>query len=376
MAACAAATKDDLSKLLCDNCKKYLSVPPIRMKAGKFLCGRCDSSGERVSIYEELAKFITFPCSNKPCPTLLKWGEVEIHESNCKNSVLITCPKPNCVSYWNKVDLQKHIIKNHKELVHKNKLEINRRLKDIPLKNFNKDKVAYLLQNDEEPYLVMVYSTCKNDINDPMYIGSYSFSFGAFYLEKNEKTKTHYDLTVTVTDDDGHKTVYSWYNEPLKEYDSDKHCLSCLDSNCHKGHYYTNTKIFLCCRLNNLVNDGCNYNLSYSVKLVDGQSVTNNIHSASSSDNSTLSSKFECPICYEFLTTPIYNCTNGHSLCSKCKSKVSKCALCQADVGNSRNYVLENISESLEICCPNAIRGCSYIGNVSSTKQHLVDCKF
>ena len=31
---------------------------------------------------------------------------------------------------------------------------------------------------------------------------------------------------------------------------------------------------------------------------------------------------FECPVCYEYILPPISQCTQGHLICSSCKSKV------------------------------------------------------
>lgn len=371
MTTSLALTKDNLSKLLCSNCKKYLSVPPINIKAGQFICGRCGSSGNRVTIYEELAKFMNFPCSNQPCPTVLKWDQVLNHETNCSYKV-IGCPKPNCDLYFKALDLGQHFQTAHKGFFHHNELQIRRTLRDIPFENFNKDKLAYLLHDENQSYLVMVYGICKEDRDNPGYIYSYTYNFGVFYLYKNESTKTHYDLTVTVTDDEGEDDVHTYDNQPLIQYNSNQHCLGCLDKNCHKGHENTNLKMFLLNKLYNIENDECDLVISYSIKLVNQHVATG----ATSSNNVTLSSKFECPICLEFLTTPIYICANGHSLCSNCKRRVTNCALCQAHIGNSRNYVLEQISETLEICCPNATRGCSYVGKVFSTKQHMSHCRY
>lgn len=372
MAASFALMKNHLLNLHCNNCKKILSVGPIRLNNGIYTCGRCSSLfGEHVTIYEELAKFMSFPCTNDLCPAQLKWGEVSNHERNCPYK-LMDCPKPNCKLCYNVSDAYQHFTTIHKELVYEQDLQIKRTLRDIPLENFNRDRGAYLLCHENQSYVVMVFGTCKEDRYEPGYIGSYSYSFGVFYLYKNEKTKTHYDLTVKITDDQDIHTTYSWKNQEIREY-TNENCLGCLDKNCYKGH--TNKpKKFLWNQINNILNDGCHYVIKYSVKLVNNKS---NIQTAPSSVNSTLSSKLECPICYEYLCAPIYICANGHSVCSKCRKKIRTCPLCQAIIGNSRNYSLEEISETLEVCCANAIKGCTFIGKVKNTKQHtLSNCPF
>ncbi|CAG9820594.1 unnamed protein product [Phaedon cochleariae] len=55
-------SKESLKHLKCGTCEGFLSVPPITMeKEGNYACGRCNSSGTRVLIYEELAKYMVFP---------------------------------------------------------------------------------------------------------------------------------------------------------------------------------------------------------------------------------------------------------------------------------------------------------------------------
>ena len=48
-------------------------------------------------------------------------------------------------------------------------------------------------------------------------------------------------------------------------------------------------------------------------------------------------SSFECPICYEMMTPPkkIYQCAEGHLVCSECKPKIpnNNCATCQSGQG-------------------------------------------
>lgn len=371
MASSLALTKNHLLNLRCNNCGRFLSVAPIHLSNGKYFCGRCNLSGERVIIYEELAKCMSFPCTNDSCPAQLKWEEVKNHENNCSYKVM-DCPKPNCKLRYKVKEAYQHFTSIHKELVYTKELQIKRTLRDLPVENFNADRRAYLLHNENQSYVFMVYGTCKKDKHEPAYIGSYSYSFGVFYLHKNKKTKTHYDLTVTITDEHKIDTSYSWQNQELREYMNES-CLGCLDKNCCKGHAYKPKK-FLWNKIHNLKNDGCNYVIKYSVNLVNTKPGN---QTASSCVNETLSSKLECPICIEYLCAPIYICANGHSICSKCKKKIRTCPFCQVAIGNSRNYTLEEICGTLEVCCANAIKGCTFTGKVKNTREHtLFNCQF
>lgn len=362
-------TKNNMVNLVCNTCKKYLSVSPVYISNGKFICGRCEPSGHRVTIYEELAKYMIFPCIHESCTVKLNWGQVQDHEGNCPNKVII-CPKHNCSSSHKAKDLYQHFVVKHQDLLCSNNFKVNRRLRDMEFKYFNKDKKVYLLHHENQSYLVMVYGTCKEDKYSPSYIESYSYYFGVFYLYKTKDTKTHYDLTVGITDVDQVVTDYSWYNEPLKEFDYNTHCLGCLDNNCLLGHVGNKRRMFLWNKIDNLKNE-CDFTVTYSVQLVKEKTADK----LPSPGNSSIAAKLECPICYEYFSAPIYICNNGHSLCSKCKKKVTKCCLCQAAIGNSRNYALEEISETLELCCPNASKGCKYLGTVRNIQLHVSTCK-
>lgn len=62
-----------------------------------------------------------------------------------------------------------------------------------------------------------------------------------------------------------------------------------------------------------------------------------------------LETNLECPICLETAATPIYQCAEGHLVCSSCEVRVGQCAVCrQATQGKSiRNRYAEKDSEEL-----------------------------
>lgn len=285
-------------------------------------------------------------------------------------SPVLTCPKLKCTGSYTASTLPQHFLSQHSELVFKNKFEIKRTLRDLPIKNFNEDKAVYMLFDEREPYFLMVYGSCKVDINDPRYIGSYQYYFGIFYLSNNERTKTMYDLKIIITDENGVNTDYSWHDRPVKMLKDED--------------YLKKPDMFLWNTIN-IENKGCQYVIRHSVQLIDNKCHDINVPSQSvacykevarPSEIPTIASKLECPICFEYLFTPIYLCASGHSLCSKCKLKVKKCALCEAVVGNSRNYTLEQILETLEICCPNVAKGCTNAATVNIIKMHMLSCVF
>lgn len=366
-------TKSELASLLCHGCKKFLSVAPIFLKNGKFFCGRCESSGDRVTIYEELAKHMTFPCIHEPCTASLKFNQVIEHEKMYCPHKIVGCPKHNCCLQYKANDLYSHFTEYHGELLCENGVQLKRTLRDMPIKKFNVHKAANLLRHQNQSYLFMIYGTCKEDPYDPGYIGSYTYSFGVFYLYKDNNTKTQFDLTATIKNENEEEETFEWRNDEIKPYDHIKHCLSCFDNSCTKGHKKNSDK-FLWNRIVDYENIGQTLLLTCTVNLLDKKESQD--HRSIALQNVALASKLECPVCFDFLCTPIFNCNNGHSICSKCKKRLKNCALCQAVVGNSRNYVVEEISETLEICCTNSNKGCTYIGVMKNTKNHLVNCRY
>ncbi len=61
---------------------------------------------------------------------------------------------------------------------------------------------------------------------------------------------------------------------------------------------------------------------------------------------------FECPVCYKTITTsPIYQCTNGHLICSGCEAQVrainNVCPKCRVSLATkSRNILAEKIART------------------------------
>ena len=50
----------------------------------------------------------------------------------------------------------------------------------------------------------------------------------------------------------------------------------------------------------------------------------------------------ECPVCFEVTRTgPVFNCRNGHLICSACKPKVKSCPVCRSADLDCRNVFIE-----------------------------------
>jgi hypothetical protein len=81
-----------------------------------------------------------------------------------------------------------------------------------------------------------------------------------------------------------------------------------------------------------------------------------------------LSSDLICPVCLEIPTCKIYQCINGHPVCSLCHKKCTgKCPTCRVALGNTniRSLVHEGIVDlNFKVCC----RWCN--SPMPSTKLH------
>ncbi|XP_019086368.1 PREDICTED: putative E3 ubiquitin-protein ligase SINA-like 9 [Camelina sativa] len=82
-----------------------------------------------------------------------------------------------------------------------------------------------------------------------------------------------------------------------------------------------------------------------------------------------------CPVCCESLTTPIFQCDDGHLACSSCCSKLSnKCHACALPIGKNRCIAMERVLESTLVRCPNAEFGCTKMVSNWKIPTHLKEC--
>ncbi|KAK2378088.1 E3 ubiquitin-protein ligase SINA [Trifolium repens] len=85
----------------------------------------------------------------------------------------------------------------------------------------------------------------------------------------------------------------------------------------------------------------------------------------------------DCCSCFQPLSIPVYQCDNGHIVCSTCGPKLrNKCHICSLFISSKCCKVIENLLMSVEISCSNAKYGCrekiSYIG----TRKHEKKCTY
>ena len=84
----------------------------------------------------------------------------------------------------------------------------------------------------------------------------------------------------------------------------------------------------------------------------------------------------ECPVCMEYIVPPIKLCTNGHSICSKCRESVQSCPTCRASFSETRSVALENIARRQKYPCANRQSGCLELFSVEHIAKHHVVCVY
>lgn len=84
----------------------------------------------------------------------------------------------------------------------------------------------------------------------------------------------------------------------------------------------------------------------------------------------------DCPICFEPLKPPIFQCSVGHFLCSSCRSKYldNKCHICSARTTFTRCFGMEHVVQSVKVPCCNAMYGCTKYVTYYQKVEHEKAC--
>lgn len=87
----------------------------------------------------------------------------------------------------------------------------------------------------------------------------------------------------------------------------------------------------------------------------------------------------DCPVCYNILIPPIFQCYNGHIICFNCIEKIDTCVECRMKLPRSpkiRNIALEKIMNNWHVDCSNKNEGCEVKVTLEWLKNHLEVCSF
>ncbi|XP_058179989.1 uncharacterized protein LOC131298524 [Rhododendron vialii] len=85
----------------------------------------------------------------------------------------------------------------------------------------------------------------------------------------------------------------------------------------------------------------------------------------------------DCPVCFNNLTIPVFQCLNGHLACSSCCIKVrNKCPSCSSTIGHNRCRPIEKIIESVKTSCQNQKYGCTEMVFRCKKREHEDMCVY
>jgi E3 ubiquitin-protein ligase SIAH1 len=94
----------------------------------------------------------------------------------------------------------------------------------------------------------------------------------------------------------------------------------------------------------------------------------------------TLSEDFlkelECPVCLDYMASPIWMCESGHNICSSCRPRINACPTCRQPFLPVRNKALENLSVLTKAPCPYKKYGCQLVFGQEDFTEHKTVCPY
>ncbi|KAI3382461.1 hypothetical protein SNEBB_003284 [Seison nebaliae] len=85
---------------------------------------------------------------------------------------------------------------------------------------------------------------------------------------------------------------------------------------------------------------------------------------------------FECPVCFESVTHPIYQCNSGHIYCHECGPILTSCPVCRGGLNEIRNLALEKIASLIFTACIYASGGCRVALPFNEIVKHQKYCQY
>jgi hypothetical protein len=86
--------------------------------------------------------------------------------------------------------------------------------------------------------------------------------------------------------------------------------------------------------------------------------------------------ELECPVCTEYMASPIKMCENGHNICGGCKERLTDCPTCRGKITNVRNLSVEKFASTALYPCKNREAGCEETFTVDDRNEHLSVCLY
>ncbi|XP_023014612.2 uncharacterized protein [Leptinotarsa decemlineata] len=333
-----------IEQLKCSLCDSFLSVSPVALiseDGNQYKCGRCSAIkttiNTRATIYEHLAKLMTFPCNYKDCGKKIPFVDIKDHEKVCEQRSVI-CPKANCYESIKVQKIAHHFKEKHSEVYHTNMFCIKNVYAYYNIDVLEKNGKTYIsiFDFDDNNFGLSICSTDPAD--------------NCQYEIKLKSDKSNFSISIT--------------NQNIILFNEREHCFKCVSGNCKsKFHVYKDNRKEISKRMTTKINRDSVKRMfgpgliTYTINIVEEGEKSKDKDDSKVEVKDAIIRKakkillqlLECPFCKEYMSPPIYQCLTGHTMCNTCKSSLSKCSTCDADIEKTRNYTLEELSKKVEL---------------------------
>lgn len=338
-----------LEKLVCSVCSGHLSVFPIYIKniGDNPICGRCKIPNEdeylRDEAYEGIAQFLIFPCSQAKngCEEQLTPLKLQDHE-NCCTHRKVDCPSKNfsrCNWQGPNKDLKDHFETTHTNLLLKDK--------KFEIQFLNSIKENLLMPYNDEIFIV------RKEIDSR----SGNFVCSVEHVIQDE-TPENYNYFIRV--ETSNSTYF--YKCPERSTSPNSEERTKLSADFIREQLNDPPALVACIEI---IKAGVQETESAEKTAIKKPDV----------DWETLS-EVECPVCLDYMLPPIYQCLQGHSICSTCKTAVPTCPLCRTEIRNTQNFSLEKLTARMIYPCKYHKAGCLMTVKSSDIRKHEDSCEY
>lgn len=310
--------------LKCSICSHPLSIKPIYYHpALGTICGRCENIKEKLGGYDFERQFLLeimvkneiFSCAykNQGCLAEISADVAVMHEQNCMFKVIkVMCPLFDakfmefCTWIGDYQELNDHIRQKHSNCFNesltftltpasRNKFIFSERNGNIILVmiDINHDKNTFTCSIMSD----MNFKECLEKKFQIIFIAGNTVEF-LVASEKLEKITPR----VRISPEWRVAIPISYYNDLFHKHDAVT--VSIL--------IFPNENIKITC--NNIFETEVHQNESLEISKL----------------KALILRELECPVCAKLMAPPIYLCTEGHTLCSSCRIRISECPICRA----------------------------------------------
>lgn len=341
------SASDELEQLKCTSCSKYLTVFPIYTGTNKLeveinLCGRCKKFKGKYGIQfiqsqtlETAVKFVEFPCRYPDCNIKLRWNNLQEHEDACRYRTIVCSICKECYS-MNLVE--SHFKHNHNEFIKKNESIIVIG-KDMFYKTY-----LNIWQNS---FYIVAIEPCQSppdEIKSVLPLPTEYPPLTSAWVTKPKNSPKNDETTAVVAIQNLNCTSSDIYN-----------VIITLKSNNNKLEFHsgaiTEDKVefpFNFSSIFKVFNHNTTNITNFTMEIEICNALKDKVEQELSINFiPQLSLALECPVCTKIMTSSIYICKQGHSICQHCKTRVLVCPICRIRYDEAvRNYALEGIAKT------------------------------